>query len=104
MKTFKTDNFYELPQNVIDVLFNELSDEQGNEIKLMLLLLGVDGDGSFSLTEEWVKQKTGMSKQSYHSAKANLAERGFLILEDGKITVDIDSILKMKKGEHAGGI
>jgi len=38
-------------QDALDVVFNELSGKNGNELKIMVVLLGTLGDGSFRVSE-----------------------------------------------------
>lgn len=87
-------NFYMLPQQLMDVIFNEIDGRSGNELKLMAVLIGTKGDGSFRASEEWIKQRTGITKENYHRTKKKLADKGFLILEKGKIIVNIKGIME----------
>lgn len=43
--------FYRVTQDALDVVFNELSGKSGNELKVMVVLLGTLGDGSFRVSE-----------------------------------------------------
>lgn len=86
--------FYKLPQEIMDVVFRELDGKNGNALKLMTVLIGTAGDGQFRISAEWIRQRTGMSKSNYHRTKKSLQEMGFLIVEDGKIVVNIKGILE----------
>lgn len=92
-------NFYKLPQNIMDIVLTQLDGKNGNAIKLMIVLLGTSGDGSFRASEKWIEKKTGMKKQNYHRAKNALAEKGMIILEDGKIIVNIKGILESHRDD-----
>ena len=84
---FKYTNYYNLPQNLMDVIFQKLDGKCGNQIKLMTVLLGTLGDGSFGVSEKWICDRTGMIQQSYNAARKALIERGWIYLEEGKLYV-----------------
>ena len=89
----KKEVFYMLPQRLMDAVFNKLDGKNGNAIKLMVVLLGTCGDGSFGISEEFIRQRTGMTKSNYHRARKMLEEDyKFLTVKDGIITVNIDVI------------
>ncbi len=87
--------FYKLPQNVIDIIFNKLDGKNGNAIKLMIVLLGTCGDGSFSISEKFIYKHTGMAKQNYHRTLKNLIDLGFVTVENKTITINIENILNI---------
>lgn len=87
-------DFYKLPYRIMNVIFNELSGQCGNQIKLMCVLLGTVGDGSWGVSEKWVQERTGMIEQTYNAARKALINKGWLKLEDGKLYVLIDEIMK----------
>ena len=84
---FKYTNYYNLPQNLMDVIFQKLDGKCGNQIKLMTVLLGTLGDGSFGVSEKWICDRTGMIQQTYNTARKALIERGWIYLEEGKLYV-----------------
>ena len=84
---YKYTNYYNLPQNLMDCIFQKLDGKCGNQIKLMTVLLGTLGDGSFGVSEKWICDRTGMVQQTYNTARKALIERGWLYLEDGKLYV-----------------
>lgn len=43
--------FYRVMQDALDVVLQDLSGKNGNEIKIMVVLLGTLGDGSFRVSE-----------------------------------------------------
>ena len=85
-------DFYLLPKKLMDPIFNQLNGKQGNQIKLMAVLLGTAGDGRFAVSEKWICDRTGMDQSSYNRARKALIERGWLRLEKGKLYVDFDAI------------
>ena len=84
---FKSKNFYNLPQELMDCVFQQLDGKCGNQIKLMTVLLGTLGDGTFGVSEAWICDRTGMIQQTYNTARKALVERGWIYLENGKIYV-----------------
>lgn len=85
-------DFYLLPKNLMDSIFNQLSGKQGNQIKLMCVLLGTLGDGSFRVSEKWICDRTGMEQSAYVRARAELIEKGWLSREGGNLYVQIENI------------
>ena len=61
-------------------------------MKIMWVLLGTAGDGSFRVSEKWIQERTGMSQQAYNRARKALVERGWLRLEKGCIYLLLDEI------------
>ena len=90
---FNSKNFYNLPQELMDYVFQQLDGKCGNQIKLMTVLLGTLGDGSFGVSEAWICERTGMIQQTYSTARKALIERGWIYVEDGKMYV-LPSIIR----------
>ena len=86
------DRFWQLPQVLMSNIFNELNGKSGNQIKLMCLLIGTAGDCNFRVSTKWVLEQTGMDETGYKRARKELIERGWLIHENGTLTVDFDRI------------
>ena len=84
---YNSKNYYNLPQELMDYVFQQLDGKCGNQIKLMTVLLGTLGDGSFGVSEKWICERTGMVQQTYNTARKALVERGWIYLEDGKLFV-----------------
>ena len=84
--------FYQLPQDLMDIIFTKIDGKSGNQIKLMCVLLGTQGNGSFGISEKWICERTGMTQQTYSKARKALIEKGWLKLEDGKLFVLISDI------------
>lgn len=43
--------FYSITQEAADAVFQQLPGKNGNEIKIMIVLLGTLGDGTFRISE-----------------------------------------------------
>ena len=84
--------FYQTPQDLVDIILNNLEGKAGNQMKIMWVLLGTAGDGSFRVSEKWIQERTGMSQQAYNRARKALVERGWLRLEKGCIYLLLDEI------------
>lgn len=93
-------DFYLLPKNLMNPIFIQLNGKQGNQIKLISVLIGTAGDGSFSVSEKWICDRTGMDQSSYCRAHKALIDRGWLRLEKGKLLVDFRAICGLS--EYAG--
>ena len=90
---FSCKNYYNLPQDLMDCVFKQLDGKCGNQIKLMTVLLGTLGNGSFGVSEAWICERTGMVQQTYSTARKALIERGWIYIEDGNMFV-LPSIIK----------
>lgn len=84
---FNSDNYYNLPQELMDCVFNQIDGKCGNQIKLIIVLLGTLGNGTFGVSEKWICDRTGMVQQTYSTARKALVERGWVYVEDGKLYV-----------------
>lgn len=67
----KRDN-YLLPKNLMDPIFNQLNGKQGNQAKLMSVLIGTRGNGNFAVSEKWICDRTGMNQSSYNRTRKAL--------------------------------
>ena len=83
---------YYLPGDIMDIIFQEFDGKNGNAIKLMVVLIGTRGDGSFRITEQFIQNRTGMTKSNYHRTRNVLAEKGFIYVGENSITVNLDNI------------
>lgn len=61
--------FYSITQEAADRVMNGLNGRCGNELKIMMVLLGTLGDGSFRISEKWILDRTGMEHSSYIRAR-----------------------------------
>ena len=92
--------FYRVRQEALDIVFNELSGKSGNELKLMVVLMGTLGDGSFRVSEQWALDRTGMDHSAYNRARKALVARGWLRHEAGEsITIDYDTIFRRRTAQ-----
>lgn len=87
----KKDNlFYQLPQNLMDIIFNELKDKSA-QLRIMIVLIGTKP--GFKVSEQWILDRTGLQHASYISARKKLVEMGWLQLDAATtITVNINAI------------
>lgn len=75
--------FYQLPQNLMSIIMNELSGKEGNQLKLMILLIGsidtsAKGSKSFKIPESLIIQRCGMAGSRYREARKALITRGWI--------------------------
>ena len=95
----KDKQHYEIPQDIADIIFNELKD-QSVKIRLMLVLIGTKE--GWGVSEQWLLQRTGIVHSSYTRARRELIEKGWLVAgktEGGIniIQVDFDAIRGKKE-------
>ena len=84
---YKSKNYYELPEELMIKIMNDLDGKCGNQLKLMIFLLGQAGNGDFAVAEKTVCDRCGMIQQTYSKARQALIERGWVFVMDGKIFV-----------------
>lgn len=75
--------FYQLPQDLTSIIMNQLSGKEGNQLKLMIVLIGsidtsAKGTSSFRIPEELIKQRCGMEGSRYREARQKLIQRGWI--------------------------
>jgi len=87
-------NFYQLPHSLMNAVFQKFDGKNGNAIKLLVVMIGSAGDGSFALSEKMIENRTGMSKQSYHRTMDSLEASGYVIRENGKVILNLPLLLK----------
>lgn len=85
-------NYYELPQELMRNVFNTLSGKHGNQLKLLIALMGTAGDYQFRVSQKWITDLTGMDESGYKRARKALADMGWITHKDGFITVNFDEI------------
>lgn len=85
-----SDNFYLLPQDLMDAVMAGLHGNAMNQLKLMIILLGTRE--GFSLTEEYMLERMKVDQQAYLRARKALINKGWLKKEKGEIIVDIAAI------------
>lgn len=87
-------NYYSIPQRLVDVIFSKLDGKKGNQIKLIITLLGTIGNGSFGVSEKWVTDSCGFSQPRYIDARKALIKLNWVELKNGAIIVRIKNMLK----------
>ena len=85
--------FYQLPHDLMDIVFNTLDGRHGNALKIMVVLIGTQGDGHFGISEKWVLKRTSMSKQKYYETLKFLESIGFIYRNEQGIVLDIETIM-----------
>ena len=89
---FGNRNYYELPQELMRTVFNKLSGKHGNQLKLLIVLMGTAGNRGFRVSQKWITDLTGMDESGYKRARKALAEMGWITHENGYIAVNFDAI------------
>ena len=69
----KTNQFYNNPQRLMDIIFNLLDGKAAAQIKIMTVLAGTKE--GFEVHENWIMKRTGLSKSSYEQARMRLIEQ-----------------------------
>lgn len=87
----KVHQFYEIPQELADILFNEFSRKPAY-LRLMLVLCGTKP--GFALSEKWIIDRTGLTHSTYNTIRGDLVEKGWLIVEDKRVVVNFDKIYR----------
>lgn len=85
----ETKGFYQIPQEVADIIFKTFA-KQPAYIRLMLVLIGTEP--GFGLAEQWVLDRTGLNHASYNTTRNKLVDMGWLTCENGQIIVNYDKI------------
>lgn len=96
----KGEYFYNLPQKIIDSIFNNIDGKNGNAIKIMIVLLGTIGDGSFGISEKYMCDRTGITAQNYYRARKFLENIGFITIEGNSIIINIDRIINSNHDDY----
>ena len=87
-----TNNFYQLDQQVCDVVFRELGNSSA-QIKIMMVLMGTKS--GFGVSEAWIEERAAIGHKTYITARKALIDRGWLTLTPTKwIIINYDVILK----------
>ena len=94
--------FYQLPQKMVEHIFQNFDGKCGNQIKLLIVMIGNKGDGAFRFSEKWITQHTGMSKSNYHRAMESLIEKNYVIRENGKLILNLPLLMEDPHDEQEG--
>lgn len=89
----KKEPTFVIPQRIIQKIFSGIDGNKGNQIKLIMTLLGTIGDGSFAVTEAWITEVCGFSQPAYINARKALVNLGWVTLSKNIMTVNIENIL-----------
>lgn len=98
-KEDKPKSFVMYPSELLAAINNLLS---GNEAKVLLVLLGCKGDGSFSPSAEYMQKMTGITQpNNYYKTRKQLEKKGYITTDEkGNIYIDTQKIIsKAKLGE-----
>lgn len=88
--TKSSGQFYALPQDLMDIVFNQLKDKSA-QLRIMIVLIGTKP--GFKVSEQWILDRTGLQHASYITARKKLIEMGWLTLDAATtITVNINAI------------
>lgn len=86
----KNEQFYKIPQSLADCIFNTLRDSSA-QIRIMMVLVGTKE--GFGVSEKWIRDRTGISHESYNRARKELVKRNWLShVKETSITVNYDEI------------
>lgn len=72
--------FGQQPAEIRDFIMNELTGAQGNLLKVMWLLLSTDI--GFGVSQQWVMNSTGISKDKYYDSRTILIHLNWLKYEE----------------------
>ena len=73
-------------------VFNRLNGKHGNQLKLLIVLMGTSGKHNFRVSQKWITDLTGMDESGYKRARKALADMGWITHENGYIAVNFDAI------------
>lgn len=91
-----SNNFYKIPQELADIVFNELGNASA-QLRIMLVLIGTKPE-CFNISDKWICERTGLLHPSYIKARKELFNRGWLSHNPAKgITVNFDVIYGEKR-------
>lgn len=86
-----TNQSYIIPQRLGDIINNLIDSRAGGQIKIMYVLCGTKQ--GFTVHEDWICKRTGLSSASYSRALKELKERGWIEHKPYQsITVNYDKI------------
>ena len=77
-----SNNFYKLPQQLMDAVFAGLGNSSA-QLRIMIVLIGTKP--GFGVSEEWILQRTSLLHSSYITARKALVDKGWITLEKGII-------------------
>lgn len=72
--------FYQQASLIMDYVLNQLTGQQGNLLKIMIILLSTEA--GFKISLKWILDRTGLSKQKYYEARQKLIDMKWLLHEE----------------------
>lgn len=73
------ENYYALPQEIMDVVNNELGNSSA-QLRVMMVLIGTKP--GFRVSEKWLSDRTGVKGKSLTNVRKALVDRGWLKWEE----------------------
>lgn len=70
-----TNQTYQIPQRLCDIIFNTLKDKSA-QLRVMLVLIGTKE--GFFISNKWICERTGLQQPSYNRALKELEKRGWI--------------------------
>ena len=81
---------YAIPQDLADIIFNELGNSSA-QLRIMMVLIGTKE--GFNISDKWICDRTGLQHPSYINARKALVKRGWITHEPAQgITVNFKVI------------
>lgn len=85
-----SNQFYQIPQDIADIVFNELGNASA-QLRVMLVLIGTKE--GYGVSEQWILDRTGINHSSYMTVRKALINRGWITLKPSEaIIVNYDNI------------
>ena len=81
--------FGQIPSILRRYIFNHLTGNNGNMLKIMILFIE-QKDDSWRASKEWVLKETGMTSDKYYKAREMLEDLGWLTCTDESILINYD--------------
>ena len=95
LKNSKSPSYFGWEPELWKIVNKELSGKEGNCIKLINILLGT-AEG-FKVSQKWICEMAGLSKDGYYKARKKLEEKEMLIYDEVANTITIDTKGMLKK-------
>ncbi|MBQ2700089.1 MAG: hypothetical protein IJF65_02925, partial [Clostridia bacterium] len=88
------------PHSLMNAVFQKFDGKHGNAIKLLVVMIGSAGDGSFALSEKMIERRTGIGKQSYHRTMDSLVSLGYVIREKGRVILNLPLLMEDEHDDY----
>lgn len=89
LKNSKGPSYFGWEPELWKIVNKELSGKEGNCIKLINILLGT-AEG-FKVSQKWICEMAGLTKDGYYKARKKLEDKGMLIYDESANTITIDT-------------